>query len=176
MSLNQIVNPLTDANFKTLKVNGSDVVSLNQITTPITDADFKTLKVNGIPIVSTPALQIYTPTITGTSINGFADISGSYEKNGKFLTMRCQFKANVVLTPMYVEVTVSLPPGETVKTGVPYQWGQGTGGPNAYADSIWTSSTKSSLPNSCSMFLSANKAPTNNGLFWWSIEFIIEVQ
>lgn len=151
-------------------------MSLNQIVNPLTDANFKSLRVNGTEVVSNPSLIQYIPTLTGTSINAFADISGSYEKNGKFLTMRCQFKANVVLQPMYVEVNVSLPPGEIVKLGTPYQWGQGIAGPDLSGDAVWTSSTKSSLPNSCSMFLSANKAPNNNGLFWWSIEFIIEVQ
>ena len=149
-------------------------MSLNQIVNPLTDADFKTLKVNGIPIVSSPALQIYTPTLTGTSITGFADVSGSFSKNGKFLTMRCQFKANVVAQPWYVQINVPLPPGETVKTGG-YQFGSGSSGPDVVGDSIFVSSSKSSLPTSCSIYLSADKVPNTNGLFYWAIEFIVEV-
>ena len=46
-------------------------MSLNHIVNPLTDADFKTLKVNGTEIVSSPALVTYTPTLTGTSLINF---------------------------------------------------------------------------------------------------------
>ena len=151
-------------------------MSLNHIVNPLTDADFKSLKVNGTAIVSSPVLQLYTPALSGTSLTNFADLSASYSKNGKFLTMQCQFKANVIGQPFFVQINVPLPAGETVKTGVPYQWGIGNGGPNVVGDSIWCCSTKSSLPNSCSMFLNADKLPNNGGLFFWSVQFVIELQ
>lgn len=151
-------------------------MSLQHILTPDVDADFKSLKVNGTPIVSSPALVTYTPVLTGTSLTNFLDVSASHSKNGKFLTMNCQFKANVIGQPLFVQVNVPLPAGETVKVGTPYQWGIGNAGPNVSGDSIWCSSTKSSLPTSCSMFLSADKLPNNGGLFFWSVQFIIEVQ
>ena len=155
-------------------------MSLNHIVNADIDADFKSLKVNGVPVPVTtttiPPLVIYTPTLTGISLQNFTDLSASYIKNGKILTIQCRFKAKVIGQPFYVQVTVSLPPGETVKTGVPYLWGIFNGSPEVEGDSIWCNSLISSLPTSCSMYLSANKRPNFDGLFYWSGQFIVEVE
>ena len=246
MSLNQIVNPLTDADFKSLKIQGitvtpgagggnvtstqtgtadgevcvysgtsgtlikksgivqslstlilndNDLTDTGKLLPKFTDSKdigsntsnlrYKDIHIsgdvykNGVPISGGGGgggLQLYTPALSGVSLTNFADLSASYSKNGNFLTMQCQFKANCIGTPFFVQVTVSLPPGETVKTGVPYQWGIGSGGPDIVGDSIWCNSTKTSSANSCSMNLNADKLPNNNALVYWSIQFIIEVQ